>query len=90
MGNGLQNLFTQIFPGFYYPLLVAGWSKMNSLRRECKQVLMPTIATSDTGKAVMQNVAVKIAINHLPHIGAEEAVLSRNKIPRRQILPCVT
>ncbi len=30
MGNGLQNLFTQIFPEFNYTLLMALWAEMSS------------------------------------------------------------
>ncbi len=48
---------------------------MPSLTRESKQVLVATIVTPDTCKAVMQDTAIKVAINHLPHIGSEKAIL---------------
>jgi hypothetical protein len=33
-----------------------------------------TILTSDPGKAVFQNAAVQIAVNHLPDIRAEKSI----------------
>jgi hypothetical protein len=35
---------------------------------------MTTIFTSDLGKAVFQNAAVQIAVNHLPDIRAEKSI----------------
>jgi hypothetical protein len=35
---------------------------------------MATILTSDPGKAVFQNAAVQIAVNHLPDIRAEKSI----------------
>ena len=34
---------------------------------------MAAIATSDTGKAIMQDAAIQVSVNHLPDIGAEKA-----------------
>ena len=46
---------------------------------------MATIATPDTCKAVLQDAAIKIAIDDLSHVGAEEAVfLSKLLVVRRR------
>ena len=37
---------------------------------------MTTVFTSDTGKSIVRNSTVKIAVNHLSHISPEKAILS--------------
>jgi len=36
---------------------------------------MVTVLTFDTGKAVVQDAAIKIAVNDLPHVGPKKAIL---------------
>ena len=36
---------------------------------------MPTVPTSDAGKAIMQDTTIEIAINNLFHIGPKKAIL---------------
>ena len=50
------------------------------IARQCKQVLVPTIATPDTGKAIVQDTAVQITVNHLPHIRPEKPILFREPL----------
>ena len=36
---------------------------------------MTTVSTSDTGKSVMEDATIKVAVNYLSYIGAEKAIL---------------
>jgi hypothetical protein len=48
---------------------------MSALAGEGQKIFKAALPTPDTGKAVMQNAAIKIAINDLSHIGTEKAIL---------------
>ena len=49
---------------------------MPSLTRECEQKFVPTFPASDTCKAIMEDAAIKEAINDLSHIRPEKTILS--------------
>jgi hypothetical protein len=48
---------------------------MPSFTRKSQQKFVATVSTSDTGKSVMEDATIKIAVNNFSHIGAEKAVL---------------
>jgi hypothetical protein len=72
----LDHFLAEPFSEFNYPLLMARWGEVPTLARKCQQKFMTTVFTSDTGKSIVRNSTVKIAINHLSHIGPEKSILS--------------
>jgi hypothetical protein len=48
---------------------------MASLTGECQEILVTAIPAFDTGKAIMKDPTIKIAVNDLSHIGPEKAIL---------------
>jgi hypothetical protein len=49
---------------------------------------MPTLTAPDTGKAIVVDATVKIAINDLSQIGPEKAILLDNATGIRYLNPC--
>jgi hypothetical protein len=82
MGYGLDHPLAEPFPEFHHPLLVARWTEMSTLAREGQQILMTAVPASDSGKSIMQDAAIEIAVNHLLNIMAKKAVL----LLRRELL----
>lgn len=53
---------------------------MATLAREGKKVFMPAALALHTGEAILEDTAIQVAIENLPHIGAEEAVILRKDL----------
>jgi hypothetical protein len=51
------------------------WAEMAAFARKSQKVFMAAIPAFHPGKAVVQDAAVKKAVNHLSHVGPEKAVL---------------
>ena len=43
--------------------------------RKCQKILTPAVSRFHTSKAIVQDTAIKIAIDHLSHIRSEKAIL---------------
>jgi hypothetical protein len=54
---------------------MAGWTEVPTLARKCQKILKAAVSTFDTSKAIVQDTAIKIAIDHLSHIRSEKAIL---------------
>jgi hypothetical protein len=72
----LDHFLAEPFSEFHDPLLVARWAEVPALARKCQKILMAAVSTFHTSKAIVQDTAIKIAINHLSHIRPEKAILS--------------
>jgi hypothetical protein len=77
---GLKHFFTEPFPEFYHPFLMTRWTEMSALAREGKKVFMPAASALHTGEAIMEDAAIQVAIDNLPYVRAEEAVLPRKDL----------
>jgi len=44
---------------------MARWAKMSSFTRKSQQIFVTTVLTPDTGKAIAQDAAIKVAIDDL-------------------------
>jgi hypothetical protein len=75
MRHGLENLLAEPLPELDHPLLMAGGAEVAAFAREGKKVLVIAVLAFDAGEAVVEDTAIKIAVNHLLHIRTEEAVL---------------
>jgi hypothetical protein len=53
---------------------------MSALTREGKKVFMPAVLALHTGKAVVEDAAIQVAIDNLPYVRAEKAVLPRKDL----------
>jgi hypothetical protein len=76
VGDCLDHFLAEPFAKFHDPLLVARWAEVPTLARKCQKILMAAVSTFHTSKAIVQDTAIKIAINHLSHIRPEKAILS--------------
>jgi hypothetical protein len=72
---GLEDLLTEPLPEFYHPLLMAGGAEVPAFAREGHEILVATIFAFNAGKTIVEDAEIKIAVDHLLHIGAEEAIL---------------
>jgi len=54
---------------------VARRAEISALAGEGQKIFMAALPTPDTGKVIMWDAAIKIAINDLSHIGTEKAIL---------------
>ena len=73
--NRFYDLPAQPFAEFNHPLLVARRAKVAALARKGQQILMAAIPTTHPGKAIFQNAAIQVAVDDLPDVGSQEAVL---------------
>jgi hypothetical protein len=73
--DSLDDLLTRPLPEFHYSLLVTGGAGMAALARKCQEVFMAAVLTLHAGEPVMEDAAIKIAVDHLPHISTQEAAL---------------
>jgi hypothetical protein len=73
--NCLDYFLAEPFSEFNDPLLMAGWAEVPTLARKCQKILMAAVSTFHTSKAIVQDTAIKIAINHRSHIRSEKAIL---------------
>jgi hypothetical protein len=74
VGDFFHYLHAQPFPEFNHPFLVTGGAEMAALAGKGEQIFMAAVRTPYAGKPVMQVAAVKIPVDHFPHIRAEESV----------------
>jgi len=72
----LDHFLAEPFSEFHYPLLMAGGAEVPTLTRKCQKILMAAVSTFHTSKAIVQDTAIKIAIDNLSHIRPEKAILS--------------
>jgi hypothetical protein len=75
VGDGLEDLLTKPLTEFHHSFLVAGGTEMAPCTREGQQILVAAVLAFDAGKTVVEDAAIKIAIDHRFHISTEEAVL---------------
>jgi hypothetical protein len=75
MGNGLENFLTEPFAKFHHTLLMAGGAEVPAFAREGQEILVATVLALDAGETIVEDAAIKIAVDHLLHIRAEETVL---------------
>lgn len=45
------------------------------IARQCQEILVTAISTSDTGKPIAKDTTIKVPVDHPSYIGPEEAVL---------------
>jgi hypothetical protein len=74
---GLEDLLTKPFTEFRHPLLMAGRTEVPSLTGEGQKVLVATVFAFDAGKTVVEDAAIKIAVDHLLHINLHEDQVKR-------------
>ena len=60
--------------------LMAGGAEVPAFAREGQEILVATIFAFNAGETIVEDAAIKIAIDHLLHIRAEEAVLDGEAI----------
>jgi hypothetical protein len=75
VGDCLYNLPAKPFPEFHHPFLVTGRAEMPPLAREGQKVFMAAFTTFHPRKAIVQDTAVEIAVDHMPHRRTEKTVL---------------
>jgi hypothetical protein len=75
MRDGLQDLLTKPLPELHHPFLVARGTEVSSFAREGQEILVATVLALDAGKTIVEDAAIKKAIDHLFHISTEETVL---------------
>jgi len=75
VGDGLEDFFTEPLPEFYHPLLMAGGAEVPAFAREGQEILVATIFAFNAGETIVEDAAIKIAIDPLFHISTEESVL---------------
>jgi alkanesulfonate monooxygenase SsuD/methylene tetrahydromethanopterin reductase-like flavin-dependent oxidoreductase (luciferase family) len=76
VGDLREDIHAEPFAELHHPLLMAGGAKMATLAGKRQQILMAAIFALHAGKAVVQITAVKIAMNHLLHVGPPETILT--------------
>jgi len=81
MRHDLDHFFTKPFPKLHHLLLVTGGAEACprenggvDVYKKSQQKLITIIFTSDPGKAILQNAAIQVPLNHLSYIGAENTV----------------
>ncbi len=72
---GLEDLLTKPFAKFHHSLLTAGGAEVTAFAREGQEILVATILAFNAGETIVEDAAIKIAIDHLLHISTEETVL---------------
>ena len=75
VGNLLEHMGTEPFPEFHHPLLMAGGTEVAAFTREGQEILVATVLALDAGETIVEDAAIKIAIDHLFHMSTEETVL---------------
>ena len=75
VSNRFYNLAAQPVTEFNNTLLVAGRAKMPAFAWKSQQVFVSAFFAFDPRKSVMQNAAIKVAINYLFDIRTEKAIL---------------
>jgi hypothetical protein len=68
---GLVDFFTDPFPELHYPSLVRGGAEMATLTREGKKVFVSAALALHTGEAIIEDAAIQVAIDGLPHVGTQ-------------------
>ena len=53
----LDHFLAESFSEFNHPLLMAGWTEVPALARKCQKILMSTVSTFHTSKAIVQETA---------------------------------
>ena len=74
MRNGLEDFLAEPFPEFHHTFLMTGWTEIPSLTRKRQEIFMTTVITTNSGKAMMQDTAIKVTIDHLSHIGSKKPI----------------
>jgi len=90
VGDGLKDFFTKPLPEFHHTLLMTGGAEVPAFAREGQKVFMTAVLTIHAGETIVEDTAIKIAVDHLFHICAEEAVLEetdQKKLIFRPIKP---
>ena len=72
MGNGLEDFLTEPFAKFHPTLLMAGGAEVPAFAREGQEILVATIFAFNAGETIVEDAAIKIAVDHLFHISTEE------------------
>jgi len=54
---------------------MAGGAEVPAFAREGQEILVATIFAFNAGETIVEDAAIKIAVDHLFHIGTEETVL---------------
>ncbi len=71
----LEDLLTEPLPEFYHSFLMAGGAEVPAFAREGQEILVATIFAFNAGETIVEDAAIKIAVDHLFHISTEETVL---------------
>jgi len=80
MSYGLEDLLKEALAELHHPFLVAGGAEVATLTREGNKVFMSAALAPHTGEAIMEDAAMQVAIDELPYVGTEEAVLLRKDL----------
>ena len=72
---GLEDLLTKPFTKFHHTFLMAGGAEVPAFAREGQEILVATIFAFNAGETIVEDAAIKIAVDHLLRISTEEATL---------------
>jgi hypothetical protein len=75
MGNGLEDFLAEPCAKFHHTLLMAGGAEVRAFAREGQEILVATIFAFNAGETIVEDAAIKIAVDHLFHISTEETAL---------------
>ena len=65
VGNGLEDFLTEPFAKFHHTLLMAGGAEVPAFAREGQEILVATIFAFNAGETVVEDAAIKIAVDRL-------------------------